>query len=341
MVKRVRKQTVMGSALGARQRRVSAPLRGRRTVQLTLAAFWAVDALLQLQPVQLANPNQLVFGTILGNAENQPQPIYGSLVSASHLLGPYALELDLAIVAIQLAIAIGLVWPRSVRPALAVSIAWSLGVWWLGEGFGGIFAGKGTLLVGAPGPALLYALLALVVWPTARRSESTIAGRATIASEGALGERVTRGIWVLLWVGGALLRVVPFWFQPVYALAGDFQLSLDEEPHWILALGDSLSHFAASAGLTLVIAMAAVEAAIGVGVLTRHRWPFLTAGMVLATIYWVFGQQFAGLFSGSATDVGAGPLYVLLAMTLGPLRSAAPARQATRLLSSADRRAPA
>lgn len=281
-----------------------------RVVQLALAGFWAFDALLQLQPANFTS--QLVVGTILGNAENQPQPIFGSLVSASHLLEPFHVELNVAIIVIQLALAFGLILRPTVKPALALSAAWAMGVWWLGEGFGGIFAGKATLLVGAPGPALLYALLALIAWPTGRGVTGTIAGA------GALGERATRGAWALLWGGGAILRVVPFWFSPVYALQGDFQLSLDEQPRWLFHINQALSHFAATAGLPLVIGIAVLEAAIGIGILTRHRRAFLTAGMVVATLYWLFGQQLAGVLTGSATDVGAGPLFIVLALTLWP-----------------------
>src|SRR5579884_699338 len=302
-----------------------------RVVQLALAGFWAIDALLQLQPAQFTS--QLVLGTILGNAENQPQPIFGSLVSASHLLVPLHVELNITIIAIQLALAAGLLWRRTVKPALALSIVWALGIWWLGEGFGGIFAGKGTLLVGAPGPALLYALLALVAWPTERRVTGTI------AAGGALGERATLGAWALLWTGGAILRVAPFWFSPVYALAGDFQLSLDQEPHWLYRVNEALSHFAATAGLPLVIAIALVEAGIGIGVLTRHRRVFLTAGMLIATVYWAFGQQFAGLLTGTATDIGTGPAVILLALTLWPRPTRA--RQAHRLAAEISAKSPA
>ncbi len=281
-------------------------------MQLALAAFWLLDALLQLQPANFSQA--LVLNTILGNAENQPRPIYDSVVFASHLLAPYAVELNAAIVIIELAIAAGLLWRPTVKPALAISIAWALGVWWLGEGLGGILAGKATLLVGAPGPALLYVLLALIVWPTHP-------GRTgSIAAAGALGERATRSAWALLWVGGAVLRVVPFWFSPTYALQGDFQDRLNEQPRWLIHTNEALSHFAAHAGLPLVIAMAAVEATIGLGVLTRHRRAALAAGIALSLVYWAFGQQFAQLLTGSATDIAAGPLYVLLALTLLPQR---------------------
>lgn len=295
---------------------VSESMSRTRVVQLALAGFWAIDALLQLQPANFTS--QLVLGTILGNAENQPQPIFGSLVSASHLLEPFHVELNIAIIIVELALACGLLWRRTVKPALALSIAWALGVWWFGEGFGGIFAGKATLLVGAPGPALLYALLALIGWPAGQRVIAQRRVNGTIAAAGALGERATLGAWTLLWTGGAILRVVPFWFQPVYALQGDFQLSLDEEPHWLYRMNEALSHFAATAGLPLVIVIAVLEAAIGIGVLTRHRQAALTAGIVLITVYWVFGQQCAGLLTGSATDIAAGPPFALIALTLWP-----------------------
>jgi hypothetical protein len=281
-----------------------------RRLQLALAAFWAIDALLQLQPANFTR--SLIFNTILGNAENQPQPIYGSLVWTSHLLAPYPVVLNIVIITVQLSIAAGLVWRRTTKAALGLSIVWALGVWWLGEGLGGIFAGKATLLVGAPGPAALYAVLALIAWPARRRTGSAI------ASAGALGESAACRVWTVLWVGGATLRVVPFWFPPVYALAGDFELSLNEEPHWLFRINESLSHFAASAGLPLVIAIGIIEAVIGFGALTRHRRPCLAAGMTLAAIYWVFGQQLAQLLTGDATDIAAGPLYILLALTIWP-----------------------
>lgn len=300
------------------------PERSTRRLQLALAALWVIDALLQLQAPNFAP--DLVYGTILGNVENQPQPIASSIRAAVHLLGPHTVELNIAIVVVQLTLGVGLLWRRSVKLALAGSILWALGVWWLGEGFGGIFAGEASLLVGAPGAAFLYALLALLAWPVDARQarDSARAGalqQARSASRpGALRERCALRAWALLWVGGALLRVLPFWFAPVYALQADLQTGLNEEPRWMLHTGEALSRFAGTAGIALPIAIAVLEASIGIGVLCseRHRRAFLTAAILLSCAYWLVGQQLAGLLTGAATDVGSAPIYVLFALTLWP-----------------------
>jgi hypothetical protein len=52
-----------------------------------------------------------------------------------------------------------------VKLALAASIPWSFGVWFLGEGLSGLANGHASLLTGAPGSVLLYDVLALTAWP--------------------------------------------------------------------------------------------------------------------------------------------------------------------------------
>jgi uncharacterized membrane protein YphA (DoxX/SURF4 family) len=42
----------------------------------------------------------------------------------------------------------------------------------------------------------------------------------------------------------------------------------------------------------------------------------LLASMVFALMIWVFGEGFNQVFSGTATDVGASPLYLLLALAI-------------------------
>ena len=41
---------------------------------------------------------------------------------------------------IQVALGLGIAWRPTVRLALAASVLWSLAVWFLGEGLGGVLA---------------------------------------------------------------------------------------------------------------------------------------------------------------------------------------------------------
>ncbi|HEY1687861.1 MAG TPA: hypothetical protein VGF95_03250 [Solirubrobacteraceae bacterium] len=286
--------------------------RRRLRVQRALGVLWILDALLQLEPANFSRA--LVNDTILGNVENQPAPIAGSIRLVARLLEAHFVALNVAIVLVQLALGLALLAGTWVKPALACSVLWALGVWWFGEGFGGILAGEASLLVGAPGAAALYALVALAVWPV------PCCGARSAAGVGLLGERALLGIWGLLWAGGALLRVIPFWFAPVYALQADLQNGLDGEPRWIFHANETLRHAALGAGLPLVIAMAALEASVGIGVLRlEHRRVALLLGGLLAALYWAIGQQYGGLLTSGATDAGSGPLYLLLAALLWPL----------------------
>ena len=70
-----------------------------------------------------------------------------------------------AFATIQLALAAGLLWRRTTRLALAGTIVWALGVWWLGEGLGGLLTGTASPVTGAPGAALLYVVIAVLAWP--------------------------------------------------------------------------------------------------------------------------------------------------------------------------------
>jgi hypothetical protein len=61
---------------------------------------------------------------------------------------------------------------------------------------------------------------------------------------------------------------------------------------------------------------------------TPLRWPALAVGIVVSLAYWVLGQDLGGPFwSEGATDFNAGPLFVLLAISLFPVAQAAVSRE--------------
>jgi hypothetical protein len=55
--------------------------------------------------------------------------------------------------------------------------------------------------------------------------------------------------------------------------------------------------------------------------------------VAVALIIWVAGEDFGGIFAGSATDPNTGPLLILLAVAYWPARSR---RQTGALVSSAS-----
>ncbi|MHB1527636.1 MAG: hypothetical protein ACYCZN_15425, partial [Candidatus Dormibacteria bacterium] len=41
-------------------------------------------------------------------------------------------------------------------------------------------------------------------------------------------------------------------------------------------------------------------------------------GIAVSILFWIAGQNFGGVLTGTGTDLGSGPLFVLLALALYP-----------------------
>jgi hypothetical protein len=223
---------------------------------------------------------------------------------------------------IQLGIGFGLVLSRrTVKTALTVSFAWALAVWWFGEGFGGLFSNTlPSPLMGAPGAVLLYALIGLLVWPTDRRSGRSAAGM------GPLGERGAQLTWALLWTLAASLWLTNA-NRAEGATAAMVKSMAATSPPWLASVQDWAARLAQGHGTTIAIALAALSAAIALGVFAPAplRWAALVLGIAISLGYWLFGQSLGGPFwASSATDFNAAPLYVLLALALLPIPQRSP-----------------
>ena len=302
--------------------RVVAPARpSQRAVTATLGVIWLVDGVLQLQPSMFST--SFATGTLAGAGAGQPWWVLHSVAHLAHDLAPHIAQWNVVFALVQLAIGACLVANRRVRPALAASVAWSLGVWWFGEGFGGIFSGRASLVTGAPGAVLLYGLLAVLVWPRrhGRATATSAAGPAptgpgaSVTGAGIAGAAAGRAAWVVLWVGGALLQVLPA-NRSDAAVSSAIRGGAAGEPHALASLATAAAHLVGTRGAAAAIALAVAEAAIGVGVLARRPNVALAAGIAASLVFWVVGQQLGGILTGSGTDPNAGPLFVLLALAL-------------------------
>ncbi len=226
--------------------------------------------------------------------------------------------------AVQILIGIGLFRRDTVRPALALSFFWALGVWCFGEGFGMLLTGTASPLSGAPGAVILYAVIGILIWPRhADAYDPTQTRSAT--SVGPWRERGGRIAWAAIWLGMATLWLFPANDGP-NGTGSVLEGAAGSSPEWLAHLQVSLAVALRGDGLAVAIVLAVLSAVIGIGpIMTRHATVFLIIGAALSIDYWVLGQSFVGLVTGIATDPNAGPLMVLFALALFPNRAPAPA----------------
>ena len=105
-----------------------------RIVQVVLGCIWIVDAALQFQPRMFGAG--LVNNMMLPMAHGQPAPVSWSITTMAHFIRPDAGVWNFFFGFIQLLIGVGLLYRRTVKPAIIAMVCWALAVWWFGEGFG-------------------------------------------------------------------------------------------------------------------------------------------------------------------------------------------------------------
>jgi hypothetical protein len=282
-----------------------------RRVQIGLGLLWLLDGVLQFQP-RMFGPD-FVTGILQPASAGQPAFIAWPLDHVDHLVGASPAPFNGVFGTMQLLIGIGLLVRDTVKPALVLSVMWSLGVWAVGEGFGMVFMGQASPLTGAPGAVLLYAVIAILVWPRhANRPDGAAAG------EGPMGETGARIVWAVLWSAMGVLWLLPANRNP-NGVSASLTTAAAGEPGWLSHIQLALAHACAGAGSGLALTLAVVSCWIGVGPLVTGRPTlFLVAGAALSLDFWILGQSFGGILTGLGTDPNAGPLFILLAVAIFP-----------------------
>ena len=282
------------------------PRTTRRGVQVSLGVLWLIDAALQLQPFMFTTgfARQVLAPT----AQDQPGWVAGPVDFFARLVAAHPAALNTGFALVQLALGVGFLFPRLVRPAIVGSVAWSAGIWWFGEGLGGLASGHASLVTGAPGAVLLYAVLALAVWPQ-RDDRATFAAGFAVAGWFPFA-------WAVLWVGGAILQILPG--QRGSAALADQVDSTDGAPGWLEPMHHNATAALSHGGNASFLALVAVMSMVGVAGLAGRRWQIAAAavGSVVATAFWVLGQNVGELYSGQSTDPNTGPLIVVMALAL-------------------------
>jgi hypothetical protein len=296
-----------------------------RVVQIVLGCLWILDAVLQFQP-RMFGPD-LVKQMMLPMAQGQPAPVAWSITNLAHFVRPDAGVWNFFFGAIQLGIGVGMLFRRTVKPAIVAMAFWAFGVWWFGEGFGMLLTGAASPLTGAPGAVILYPLIGLLVWPTdTADADSVTPGIASsAAATGPLGSGAPVFAWSGFWALSAVL-----WLFPANRAGGSVGSTLhaaaNGQPGWYAHFETSLANALPHNGSLLPWLLACLSLVIAAGpLLSRRPQPFLLAGVGLQTIFWVTGMAFGGIMTGMGTDPNAAPLVALLAFAMVPTLHAAPA----------------
>ncbi len=311
-----------------------------RTMQIVLGVLWILDAALQAQPAMFT---RFLANTVIArNALNQPTPIASSITTVAHSVSHGVGTWNYAFVTVQLAIGIGLLVPRLVRPALIVMFGWCLGVWWFGEGFGGLLTGTATPLTGAPGAVVLYALVGMLVWPRGQtaspireEADAGLVGPASSAlAQGPLGVGGALAVWSGFWFLSAGLWLLPA-NRAVDAASTAIRGMAVGQPGWYGHFLSAVANGLSGHGVLVAWLLALVSLVIGLGpVVTRRPIWFLVAGAALQLAFWITGMALGGILTGTATDPNIGPLVVLLAVGMLPTvasdNAVSPLRRAIR-----------
>ncbi|MBV9013669.1 MAG: hypothetical protein JO272_16795 [Pseudonocardiales bacterium] len=287
----------------------------RRWLQLVLGALWVVDGLLQYQPFMFT-PG--FARSLVATAQGNPHAIAASITWAAGIVAAHPVATNAAFATIQVLLGVGIAWRPTLKVALAGSIVWSVAVWWFGEGLGSVLTGSANPLSGAPGAVILYALLAVLLWPTHRPEQSDPAWSFVAARP--VGPQVARLLWLVLWGALAYFAVQPGYRTP-QGLHDMLSGTAQGQPRWLASIGQHAAGLVAGRGGTVSIIIAVVLGVIALGVFVPVPIVrvVLVVAVVAAAVIWVVGEAFGGVFTGQGTDPNTGPLLALLAAAYWPL----------------------
>jgi hypothetical protein len=302
-----------------------AALDPRRALQLALGALWLLDGMLQFQPSMFGRgfPQMLA-----GSAQGNPAVVARPITWSAGIIGHHVVALNAVFAVSQLLLGLGIAWRPAVKLALAGSVAWSLAVWWLGEGLGGVLAGTAGPVDGAPGAVLLYGLLAVLLWPADRHPADrgpadrgpADRGPAPFTAARAVGRRVAQASWLVVWLGLAALALLPA-SRAIGRTVADITPG---EPAWLAWTDAHAASALTRHGLLAAVVLAVVFVVVASGTFLPRRAAraAIVLAVAVAAALWL-AQGLGGILTGSATDPDTGPLLALLALAFWPLASSA------------------
>lgn len=277
-----------------------------RRVRMAVGALWLLDAALQAQPHLFSAESWRhdVAQSVMG----QPGTVSRAILAAISVVAAHATLWNSVFVAVEATLGLLLLSGRWEKAAIAASIPWALGVWWIGEGFGALPTGFALFAAGAPGPVLYYPILGLLAWP--RNGASTSAP---------IPEVPAVATWAALWAGGALLELTSR-FGAARVFEANIEQNSLEQPSWSAAPAHGAYQLVAAHPLLIPLLAGLAQLSVAAGVIhPATRRMSVRVGIGLTLVFWVAVQDLGGIAAGGGTDPGAAPLVILLALSLWPL----------------------
>jgi len=304
----------------------------KRTIQIFLGCLWILDGLLQLQPKMFSK--QFSTQVINAAANGQPHIIRAPMNFFAGQYENHIVLLNIFVIVLQIGIGLLIIKKKFTRYGLLMSIAWGLFIWWIGEGFSGIFSGHTTVIMGFPGAVIIYVILTIAVYP---KNNSEIEKPASWLIY----------FWALIWITGAVFQLMPgqnsisdlssmiagngqgqpVWLYNLDSRVGSFINSLGSAPansHMPAMTMNQMANMPTvqGSGIWLIILIAIVQVIIGICVFlpSRYRKPILYFSIILSLTYWILGQSFGGIFTGLGTDPNSAILYIVLVIAILPVK---------------------
>jgi len=303
----------------------------KRSIHIFLAIFWLIDGLMQLKSIMFTA--NFANKVIAPNAMSQPliisEPIH--LAVRLFLLNPELF--NILIVLTQLSIAVLIFWKRSTNIGLWLSIFWGLIVWFIGEGLGGIFSGQASFLIGSPGAAIIYVILAIVSLEKTNNNEQ---------KNLAIPFWLTY-VWVVMWLGAALFQLIPGQ-NDISSMVAMLNNSAYSSPKWLAIIDMHVSHILTSiggksvvhssamymsslnglakshqdGGYWLILIIGLIELFVGIGIFfnSNIRKVAIYIGIVFSLLIWIIVQSAGGYDYSLATDLNTAPLVIFMGLCI-------------------------
>ena len=127
----------------------------------------------------------------------------------------------------------------------------------------------------------------------------TASGPVPFIAARAVGARVARALWLVLWLSLAYFALLPASRTPqgLHDMIAGLEAG---EPGWVAALLRAGAAVVAHQGLAASIILAVVLAVIAAGVYLppQAMRAILVLALVVAAVFWVFGEAFGGILAG-------------------------------------------